>query len=133
MSEETLVEHIGQLQITIKPPTAKREEPQTAKSQTQQQITPPAAESVTPTQEPGGETEPENPEYTVTKGIIRKLLKEIAASRKKLKTQQQQQDKGSHNLILAESLEDEEELAATSLDIIEDVTANKVPVETQFQ
>ena len=31
VSEETPVKHSGQLQITIKPPTAKRTEPQTAK------------------------------------------------------------------------------------------------------
>ena len=79
-----------------------------------------------------GETEPENPEYAVTKGIIRKLLKEIAAARKKLKTQQQQQGKGKCKLILADSLEYEEELAATTLNIIEDAAANKVLVETQF-
>ena len=58
------------------------------------------------------------------------MLKEIAASIKRNKTQQQQQGKGKRRLIIAEYLEDEEELAATSLDIIEDVAANKVPVET---
>ena len=79
------------------------------------------------------ETEPENPEYAVTKGIIQKLSKEIATAKKKLKTQQQQQGKGKRKLILSNSSEDEEELAAMALDIIEDATANKVPVETQFQ
>ena len=54
-------------------------------------------------------------------------------ARKKLKTQQQQQGKGKHKLILADSSEDEEELAATTLDIIEDAAANKVPVKTQLQ
>ena len=32
VSKETLVEHTGRLQITIKPPTAKKAEPQTAKT-----------------------------------------------------------------------------------------------------
>ena len=82
------------------------------------------------TQELTGEIEPYNPEYAVTKGIIQKLSKEIAAARKKIKTQEQQQGKGKCKLIIAESSEDEEELAATSLDIIEDTAANKVSIET---
>ena len=61
------------------------------------------------------------------------MSKEIAAVRKKLKTQQQQKGKGKCKLILADSSEYEEELAAMTLDIIEDAAANKVPVETQFQ
>ena len=61
------------------------------------------------------------------------MSKEIAVARKKLKTQQQQQGKGKCKLILADSSDDEEELAATALHIIEDATANKVPVENQFQ
>ena len=80
-----------------------------------------------------GKIEPDNPEYAITKGIIRKLSKEIAAARKKIKTQEQQQGKGKHKLIIVESLEDEEELAAMTLNIIEDSVANKVPVKTQFQ
>ena len=60
------------------------------------------------------------------------MSKEIAAARKKLKTQQQQQGKCKRNLILADSSEDEEELATTALDIIEDAATNKVPIETQF-
>ena len=91
------------------------------------------AESLIPTQEPRGETEPENPEYAITKGIIKKLSKEIAATRKKLRTQQQQQGKGKSKIIIAESLDDEEELGAMTIDIIEDAAANKVPVEAQFQ
>ena len=79
-----------------------------------------------------GETEPDNPECAVTKGIIRKISKEIAVAREKLKTQEQQ-GKGKHKLIIAKSSEDEDELATTALDIIEDATANKVLVETQFQ
>ena len=61
------------------------------------------------------------------------MLKEIAVARKKLKTQQQQQGKGKHNIILTDSIEDEKKLVAMVLDIIEDAIANKVPVETQFQ
>ena len=60
------------------------------------------------------------------------MSKEIAVSRKKLKTQQQQQGKGKRKLVLVGSLEDEEKLAAMALDIIEDAAANKVPVETKF-
>ena len=61
------------------------------------------------------------------------MSKEIAAARKNLKTQQQQKGKGKRKLIIAESSDNEEELAATTLDIIEDSITNKVPVETQFQ
>ena len=59
---------------------------QTTKQQPEQQIITPAIESVIPTQEPRGEIEPENPKYAVTKGIIKKLSKKIAAAKKKLKT-----------------------------------------------
>ena len=128
--KETPVEHTSRIQIIIKPPTAQRAEPHTKETQVEQQVITPAAESIIQTQEPRVETEPENPKYAITKGIIKELSKEIAAARKKLRTQQQQQGKGKHKLIIAESLDDEEELAATTLDIIEDAIANKVPVET---
>ena len=65
--------------------------------------------------------------------IIRKLLKEIAAARKKIRTQQRQQGKGKCKLIIAESSDDKEELGAIVIDIIEDAIANKVPMKTQFQ
>ena len=65
--------------------------------------------------------------------MIRKLSKEIAVARKKLKTQQQQQGKGKCKLIIVDSSDDKEELEDTALDIIEDVVANRVSVETQFQ
>ena len=133
MSEETPVEHTGRLQIIIKPLKAKREEPQTEETQIEKHVITLAAESLILTQEPRGETEPKNPEYAITNGIIIKLSKEIAAARKKLKTQQQQEEKGKHKLIFVESSNDEEELASTALDIIEDAAANKVPVETKFQ
>ena len=61
------------------------------------------------------------------------MSKEIVASRKRKKTQEQEQGKGKHKLIIPESLEDEEELASIACDIIEDVAANKVSMETQFQ
>ena len=86
-----------------------------------------------PTNTPREEIEVENPEYVVTKEIITKLSKEIVATRKRKRTQQQPQGKGKCKLIIPESSDDDEELAATALDIIEYATANKVPVETQFQ
>ena len=80
-----------------------------------------------------GEFKPNNPEYVVSRGIIQKLANEIAVARKKIKGQEQQQGKGKRKLIIAKSSDDEDELAATTLDIIEDAAANKVPVENQFQ
>ena len=65
-----------------------------------------------------GEIDTENPEYAVTKENIRKLSKEIEASRKRKRTQEQEQGKGKHKLIITESSEYEEELAATACDII---------------
>ena len=76
--------------------------------------------------------EAENSEYAVTKETITKLSKEIVASRERKRTQQQQQGKGKRKLIFAKYSEDEKELVATTLDIIEDAIANKVLVETQF-
>ena len=66
----------------------------------------------------------------MTKENLRKIAKEIAASRKKKAIQEK--GKGKHWLLLYES-EDEEELFATTVDIIEDATTNKVLVETQFR
>ena len=80
-----------------------------------------------------GEVELNNPEYVVSRGIIKKLATEIAAARKKIKAQKEQQGKGKRKLIIAESSDDEEELEAAALDIIEDAVVSKVPVETQFQ
>ena len=107
MSEETPIEGPGQLQIIIKPPTKQREE-----THAEEKVTNPAEENLIPTQEPRGEIETKNPEYAATKENITKLSKEIAASIKRNKTQKQQQGKGKRKLIIAESLEDEEELAA---------------------
>ena len=61
------------------------------------------------------------------------MSKEIAAARKKIRTQQRQQGKGKHKLIITESSDDEEELGVIPIDIIEYSVANKVPLETQFQ
>ena len=140
VSEDILVEPTGRVQITIKPPTRfdpqltdqQPIEQQPTEPQPQQQATPPAPASVTPTQLPMNGVEHDNPEYALSKGIIQKLAKEIAAARRKLRAQKVQQGKGKRKLLI-ESSDDEEELAATALDIIEDAVANKVPVETQFQ
>ena len=69
----------------------------------------------------------------MSRSIIKKLAKEIAVARRKIKLQKRQQGKGKRKLVLADSTDDEEELAASALDIVEDARANKVTVETQFQ
>ena len=97
-----------------------------------QQTTPPAPAIVKPTPEPTGEVEEDDPQYALSKRNIKKLAKEIAVSRKRLKTQKQQTGRGKHKLIL-DSSDDEEELTAAAVDIVEDSCANKVSVEAQFQ
>ena len=97
-----------------------------------QQTTPPAPAIVKPTLEPTGEVEEDDPEYALSKSNIKKLSKEIAVSRKRLKTQKQQTGRGKRKLIL-DSSNDDDELAAMNVDIVEDAHANKVSVETQFQ
>ena len=69
----------------------------------------------------------------MSRSVIKKLAKEIAVARRKIKLQKRQQGKGKRNLVLADSTDDDEELAAAALDIVEDARANKVTVETQFQ
>ena len=135
VSEDIPIEPTGRVQIIIKPPAVKRDDPQPTEPQPQpqQKTTLSAPVSVTPTQVPMGEVDPDNPEYALSQGIIKKLAAEIVAARKKIKAQKVQQGKGKHKLIIAESSDDEEELVATALDIIEDAATNKVPVETQFQ
>ena len=66
----------------------------------------------------------------MTKENLRKIVKETTASRKKKAIQEK--GKGKRWILLYES-EDEEELFATTVDIIEDATTNKVSVETQFK
>ena len=73
--------------------------------------------------------ESENLEYAITKDKIRKLAKEIAAVRKKAT---QEKGKGKHKIILSES-ENEDELVAMAIHIIEDDVVNKVPIEMQFR
>ena len=67
------------------------------------------------------------------KSIIKKLAKQISIARKRIKAQKLQQGKGKRKLRLDDSSDDEEELVAVAVDIVEDATANKVSVETQFQ
>ena len=102
----------------------------TEETHAKQQVTNPAKENLIPTHTPREVIEIENLEYAVTKEIITKLSKDIVATRKRERIQPQ--GKGKRKLIIPESSDDDEELAATTLDIIEDVAANKVPVETQF-
>ena len=83
------------------------------------------------TQEPREEIETKYTEYVVTKEIITKLSKGIAAAIKRKRTQPQ--GKGKCKLIIPESSDDDKELAAMAIDIIEYALANKVPMETQFQ
>ena len=87
VSKDTSIDHTGRVQITIKPLTTKRADPQLTKPQPQpqQQTTPPTLESVVLTQEPMGEVKPNNPEYAVSRGIIKKLANEIVAVRKKIR------------------------------------------------
>ena len=99
VSEETLVETTGWLQIIIKPSTTQREEIHTEETHAEQQVTNPVEENLIPTHTPREEIEAENPEYVVTKEIITKLSKEIAAVRKRKRTQPQ--GKGKFKLHLA--------------------------------
>ena len=97
-----------------------------------QQTTPPAPAIVKPTPEPTGEVKEDDPEYALSKSNIKKLAKEIAVARKRLKTQKQKTGRGKRKLIL-DSSDDDDELAAVAVDIVEDSRVNKVSVETQFQ
>ena len=81
-------------------------------------------------QVPTGEVEGNDPKYALSKSIIKKLAKEIAITREKIKAQKLQQGRGKRKLILADSSDDEEELAAVAVDIVEDAATNKVLVET---
>ena len=55
-----------------------------------------------------GEVEPDNPEYDVSRGIIKKLATEIVVARKKIRAQKEQQGKGKCKIIISESSDDEE-------------------------
>ena len=69
------------------------------------------------------EIETGNLEYAITKEIITKLSKEIAAARKRKRTQQQPQGKGKRKIIIPDSSDDNKELGAMALDIIEDLNS----------
>ena len=62
---------------------------------------------------------------------LKKISKEISTSRKNKGTREQ--GKGKCKLILLKELEHEEELLATTADMFEDASMNKVSVETQFK
>ena len=121
--------------INVKPLTAKVVDPQPTEQQQQptvepqQQTTPLAPATVDSTQVPTGEVEGDDLEYALSKSIIKKLAKEIAVARKKIKAQKLQQGSGKRKLILANSSDDEEELAAAAVNIVEDARANKVSVK----
>ena len=124
----------SRVHITVKPPTAKVVDPQPTEQpqptvQPPQQTTPPAPATVDPTQVPTGEVEGNDPKYALSRSIIKKLAKEIVVARKKIKAQKLQQGRGKRKLILADLSDDEEELAAAAVDIVEDAHANKVSVE----
>ena len=67
----------------------------------------------------------------MAKENLKKIVREISTSRKKKGTREKW--KGKRNLILPEESEDEEELLATAVDILEDASINKVFIETQFK
>ena len=64
----------------------------------------------------------------MTKQNLKRIAQEISTSRKKQGSQAQ--GKGKCKLILLEESEDEKELLATAVDILEDASMNKVSVET---
>ena len=138
VSKDTPTVPTSRVHLTVKPPTAKVAAPQPTEQQqpteqtqpTVQQTTPPAAATVDPAQIPTEEVEEDNPEYALSRSIIKKLANEIAIARKKIKMQKQQQGKGKRKLVLADSTDDDEELAAAAVDIVQDARANKVSVET---
>ena len=118
----------SRVHITVKPLIAKVVDPQLTEQQQptvqpQQQTTPPAPATVDPTQVSIGEVEGDDPEYALSRSIIKKLAKEIAVARKIIKAQKLKQGKGKRKLILADSSDDEEELAAAAVDIVEDARA----------
>ena len=87
VSEDTPTVPTSRVHITVKPPTAKVVDPQPTEQQQpkvppQQQTTPPAPATVDPTQIKTGEVEGNDPEYALSKSIIKKLAKEIAVARK---------------------------------------------------
>ena len=99
VSEDTLAKPTSRVHITVKPPTAKVVDPQPTEQQQptvqpQQQTTPPAPSTVDPIQIPTGEVEDADPKYVLSKSIIKKLAKEIAIARKRIKAQKLQKRQG---------------------------------------
>jgi len=95
VSEDTPAEPTSRVHIIVKPPTAKVVDPQPTEQQQptvqpQQQTTPPAPVTVNPIQILTGEVEDANLEYALSKSIIKKLDKEIAVTRKRIKAQKLQ-------------------------------------------
>ena len=95
MSEDTPTVRTSRVHITVKPPTAKVVDPQPTKQQQPtvqpwQQTTPLAPTTVDPTQVPTGEVKGDDPEYALSRSIIKKLAKEIAVARKRIKAQKLQ-------------------------------------------
>ena len=84
MSEETLAEDTNRLQLAIIPAMTQR-----GSTPIEQWVTKPTEKSISPVQpKEGGEgleedIEFNNPEYAITKDKIRKLVREIAAARKR--------------------------------------------------
>ena len=84
MSEETSAEDAKRLQITIVPPTTQR-----GSTPTEHQLAKPVEKNISLVQQKeGGEgleedIESDNPEYAITKEKIRKLAREIVATRKR--------------------------------------------------
>jgi len=133
VTQDTPIGTPGRVHLIVKHPTAPVVDPPTEQQQTPppaQQTAPPATQTVDPAQTPTGEVEEDNPEYAVSRSILKKLAKEIAIARRNIKLQKRQQGKGKRKLVLADSTDDDDELAASALDIVEDARANKVTIET---
>ena len=76
MSEDAPTVPTSRVHIIVKPPTAKVVDPQPTEQQQpivqpQQQTTPPAPATVDPVQIPTGEVEDVDPEYALSKSIIK--------------------------------------------------------------
>ena len=67
----------------------------------------------------------------MTKENLKKIAHKISTSRKKKESQAQ--GKGKHKIILPKESENEQELLASVVDILEDASINKVYVKTQFK
>ena len=80
----------SRVHLTVKPPTAKVAEPQPIEQQQPTEQTQPTVQQTTPpatAQIPTQEVEEDNPEYALSRSIIKKLANEIVVAKKKIKTQ----------------------------------------------